>query len=108
MALGGKKKKQSSGGQGKKEAEYVTIMQILQGQDQDDREGEPYAKASNFKGRLIWQKFGGENGEDEDESTFHEVKTAFIGKPHPDAPDFVLQTLVVNLKNPKASSVLDA
>jgi hypothetical protein len=107
MALGGKKKKPAGKSGGKKESEYVTVFQILQGKETDEREAEPYAKANDYKGRLIWQKFGGEEGDDEENSTFYEIKKAFIGKPHESAPEFVLQTLVVNLKNPNAAEVLD-
>ncbi len=109
MALGGKKNKKSSGKSGgKKEAKYVTLMTILESKEDDDgKKGDDWAKANNWKGRLIWQEFGGEEGDDEDNSNFYEIKKAFIGKPHEDAPDFVLQTIVVNLKNPKAAELLE-
>lgn len=104
MALGSKKsKKKSSGNGGKKEARYVNIMQILEGQARDGEEAKPYAKAQDYKGRLIWES----QGEDGEESTFYEIKTAFIGEPHESAPEFVLQTLVVNLNNPKAAQRLE-
>lgn len=110
MALGKSKKKKSGfGGKSKgekKDNRYVNIMSILEGQENDNGDAKPYAKASNYKGRLIWQAFGGEDGDDEEDSTFFEIKTAFIGEPHEKAPDFVLQTLVVNLNNPKAAEAL--
>ena len=105
MALGGKSTKKDSSG-GKKESKYVTIFQILEGKENDDGAKEPWAKASTYKGRLVWQEFGGDDGNDEENSTFYEIQKAFIGKPHESAPDFVLQTLVVNLKNPKAARPL--
>lgn len=108
MALGAKKKK-SSGGEGKKESKFVTVFQILEGKPRDgEKEGQAYAKASDFKGRLIWQEFGGSDGKDEDDSKFYEIKSAFIGTPHESAPEFVLQTIVVNLLNPKAAELLDS
>jgi hypothetical protein len=56
---------------------------------------------------LIWQAFGGEDGEDQENSKFYEIKTAFIGEPHDKAPDYVLDNIVVNLNNPKAAELLD-
>lgn len=107
MALGKKKKAKTSGGGKGGEKRYVTVMEILQGQDNEHGEGKPYAKASTYKGRLIWQAFGGEKGDDEENSEFFEVKSAFIGEPFESAPEFVLQTLVVNLANPKAAQAID-
>lgn len=103
MALG-KKNSKSKGEKGKKEGRFVNIMTVLEGKEEnDDGEKKPWVKASNYKGRLIWQSFGGEAGDDEEDSTFFEIKNAFIGTPYKDAPEFVLQTIVVNLNNPKAA-----
>jgi hypothetical protein len=106
MGLGGKTKK-SSGKKDKKENKYVTLMSVLAGKDEDGEKGNDWVKANSWKGRLIWQEFGGEEGDDEDNSNFYEIKKAFIGKPHEDAPEFVLQNIVVNLKNPKAAELLE-
>ena len=100
MALGGKKKevKKSSG-----EKKYVNIMQVCMGQGFEGKEPKEYLKANDYKGRLIWHEYGGENGDDPTTGTYYEIKTAFIGDPHEKSPDFVLQNVVVNLANEKAA-----
>lgn len=109
MAFGSKKKKATTGSSGKpKENRYVNIASVLEGEARDDGSENLYIKASNYKGRLIWQEFGGEKGDDESDSTFWEIKTAFIGEPHESSPDFVKQNLVVNLLNPKAANKLES
>lgn len=105
MALGKKNKvKDSEKSSGKKgDAVYVNIAQVLEGE-----KGDPYIKASNYKGRLIWQQFGGDEGDDESDSKFYEIKSAYINKPHPKAPEFVLQQLTININNSKQVSELES
>ena len=102
MALGQKK------GQEKKSTEspekkYVNIMQVCMGKGFDGQPPKEYVRGCNYKGRLLWQEFGGENGDDEANSTFYEIKTAFIGEPMKGSPEFILQNIVVNLANDKAA-----
>ena len=100
MGLGKKEKKAKDSG--KKESKWVNVGSVCTGQ-----EGGLYIKASSYKGRLLWQAYGGEEGDDKENSTFHEIHTVSIFEPNEKAPDFVEQTLSVNLLNPKQAEQAD-
>lgn len=105
MASGKKSKDKDSSGRGeKKDNKYVTLFQILEPKEKDKNgKKNPYAKASAYKGRLIWE----EQDEDGKSKGFYQINSAFIGTPHEDSPKFVLQTIVCNLNNPKAAEKLE-
>lgn len=83
--------------------QYATLMEVLQSADDDEK---VYVKANTYKGRLIWQAFGGEDGDDEENSEFYEILSAQVWEPFKDSPPFVLQRIVINLNNPKAAKLL--
>ena len=99
MALG---KKPVAVREGQKESKFVTIMRVLRGKPRDgETEGNEYVQADNYKGRLLWQAYGkGDTLEEKQQnSKCYEILKGFIGTPHESAPEFVLQTIVINLNN---------
>ena len=101
MALGKKLKPRAK--TERKTGRFVTIMQVCEGMATADKPAREYIKANNHKGRLLWQSFGGPEGDDESESSYYEITSANIYEPHENAPDFVLQNIVINLNYEKSA-----
>lgn len=64
------------------------ILTVIQKDD-----GGIYCKGSKYKGRLIWQDRNEETGEER----FFVIKAASIFEPKEGSPEFVLQSICVNL-----------
>jgi hypothetical protein len=84
--------------------QWVTIGQVLIAKGEDSR---TYFKANKYKGRLVWQQYGGADGNDPEESQYYEIESVALMKPFKGTPPFVKEVLRLNLKNPKAAKVLE-
>ncbi len=100
MGLNSKKKSGTSKST-KEKGESRNVFQILEG-----KEGNSYAKASSYKGRLIWEDFGGED-EPNDGSKFFVVGNISLFEPGDKDPEFVKLRGVINLKNEKSATPLE-
>lgn len=98
MAIGKKSKKPTSSK--KPKADWRNILSVCQ--TEDERQ---YCKAGNYKGRLIWEDFNGED-EPNENSKFFVIKSANIFDPGDKDPDFIVAKVVVNLKNEKSVELM--